>query len=353
MLEEGAETASPTTRVSTRAKRPTMADVAARAGVSRALVSIVFRNEPGASRETRERILRAADELGYRPDNAARLLARSRSMVLGVMINIRNAFHADLVEAIYAEAERLGYEVLLSALGPTRDERKVVEALLGHRCEALILLGPNAETAYLAELGAHTPTVVVGRRAPASGVDTVHTAENKGMRQGVDHLVGLGHRAIVHIDGGDEPGSAERRQAYCAAMRDHALQDEIRVLPGDHTEESGKTAGETLLHDDRLPTAVLAGNDRCAMGLMNALSRAGVSIPKDISVIGYDDSHIAHLSHINLTTVRQDAEQMATLAVRSAVERLDDHRLPSRELILDARLVVRGTTAPPRHRDRS
>ncbi|TMR94134.1 LacI family DNA-binding transcriptional regulator [Nonomuraea basaltis] len=348
MLEQGAESESSVTRASTRAKRPTMADVAARVGVSRALVSLVFRNEPGASKETRDRVFRAADELGYRPDNAARLLARNRSMVLGVMINIRNAFHADLVEAIYAEAERLGYEVLLSALGPTRDERKVVEALLGHRCEALILLGPNAETPYLAELGAHTPTVVVGRRVPASGVDTVHTAENKGMRQAMDHLVGLGHRAIVHIDGGNGPGSAERRRAYRAAMCDHGLQEEIRVLAGDHTEESGEKAGETLVHDDRLPTAVLAGNDRCAMGLMHALSRAGVSIPTDISVVGYDDSHIAHLSHINLTTVRQDAEQMAQLAVRSAVERLDDHRLPSRELILDARLVVRGTTAPPR-----
>ncbi|MFG1678654.1 LacI family DNA-binding transcriptional regulator [Nonomuraea sp. NPDC049269] len=324
-----------------------MADVAARVGVSRALVSLVFRNEPGASKETRDRVLRAADELGYRPDNAARLLARNRSMVLGVMINVRNAFHADLVEAIYAEAERLGYEVLLSALGPARNERKVVEALLGHRCEALILLGPNAEAAYLAEVGEHTPTVVVGRRVSGAGVDSVHTAENKGIRQAVDHLVGLGHRAIVHIDGGNGPGSAERRRAYRAAMRGHGLEKEIRVLPGDHTEESGVKAGETLRHDHQLPTAVLAGNDRCAMGLMHALSRAGVNIPKDISVVGYDDSHIAHLSHIDLTTVRQDAEQMAQLAVRSAVERLDDNRLPSRELILDARLVVRGTTAPP------
>ncbi len=329
-----------------RAKRPTMADVAARVGVSRALVSLVFRNEPGAGMETRERVLRAADELGYRPDNAARLLARNRSMVLGVMINVRNAFHADLVEAIYAEAERLGYEVLLSALGPARDERKVVEALLGHRCEALILLGPKADAKYLAEVAAHTPMVVVGRRVPAKSVGTVHTAENKGVRQAMDHLFALGHRAIVHIDGGSGPGSADRRRAYRAAMRRHGLAE--RVLSGDHTEESGVRAGETLLSEDRLPTAVLAGNDCCAMGLMHALSLAGVRVPKDISVVGYDDSHMAHLSHINLTTVRQDADTMAELAVRSAIERLDDRTLPSRELVLDARLVVRGTTAPPR-----
>lgn len=335
-------------RAPARVKRPTMSDVAARVGVSRALVSLVFRNEPGASRQTRERVLRAADELGYRPDHAARLLARNRSMVLGVMLNVRNAFHADLVEEICEEAERIGYEVLLGAFGPARGERRVVDTLLGHRCEALILLGSNAEPAYLAEVAARTPVVVVGRRVTADGVDAVHTAEQQGMRQAVDHLVSLGHRAIAHIDGGDGPGSAERRSAYRAAMSGHGLAQEIRVLPGDHTEESGVRAGESLLRGERLPTAVLAGNDRCAMGLMHALGRAGVDIPKDVSVVGYDDSHIAHLSQINLTTVRQDAERMARLAVHSAVERLDDARLPSRELILDGRLVIRGTTAPPR-----
>src|SRR3954466_14414771 len=117
-----------------------MADVADRAGVSRALVSIVFRNQPGASQETRERVLRVADEIGYRPDSAARLLARGRSRTLGVMFTGHQPSPSALIGGISPEAERLGYDVLLSAAAEGRSEAKVVEALLGHRCEALILL---------------------------------------------------------------------------------------------------------------------------------------------------------------------------------------------------------------------
>ncbi len=147
-------------------KRPTMTDVAEKAGVSRALVSIVFRNQPGAGEETRERVLRVADEIGYRPDSAARLLARGRSRTLGVMFIVHQIFHTDLIEGIYPEAERLGYDVLLSATTPARDEAKAIEALLSHRCEGLILLAPDADPAYLDELGHRTATVSVGRRAP-------------------------------------------------------------------------------------------------------------------------------------------------------------------------------------------
>ncbi|MFF2515890.1 LacI family DNA-binding transcriptional regulator [Streptomyces sp. NPDC007896] len=327
-----------------------MADVAEKAGVSRALVSIIFRNQPGASQETRERVLRVADEIGYRLDSAARLLARGRSRTLGVMFTVHQTFHSDLIEGIYPEAERLGYDVVLSASSQGRSEAKAVEALLSHRCEALILLGPEAEPAYLEELGHRTATVSVSRRVPRARVDFVHSAEAKGIRQAMDHLVEQGHRRIVHIDGGRGPGSAERRRAYRAAMRHHGLESEIRVIPGDHTERSGIETGRVLLAErdsgQSLPTAVLAGNDRCAMGLLMALARAGVDVPRDMSVIGYDDSHLSHLMPIGLTTVRQDAVLMAEHAVRFAVERLEDDGLEPREAVLDPKLVVRGTSGP-------
>ncbi|MFI2435026.1 LacI family DNA-binding transcriptional regulator [Streptomyces sp. NPDC018693] len=327
-----------------------MADVAERAGVSRALVSIVFRDQPGASQETRERVLRVADEIGYRPDSAARLLARGRSRTLGVMFTVHQTFHADLIEGIYPEAERHGYDVLLSATVNGRGETKAVEALLSHRCEAVILLGPDMPAADLDELGHRTVAVCVGHRVAQSRVDSVHSAEGKGVRQAMDHLVELGHRRIVHIDGGRGPGSAERRRAYRAAMRRHELDPEIRVIPGDHTEASGIEAGRLLLTEREsgrpLPTAVLAGNDRCAWGVLMALTRAGVDVPREVSVVGYDDSHLSHLMPIGLTTVRQDAVLMAEHAVRFAVERLDDGELPPREAVLDPKLVIRGTSGP-------
>jgi DNA-binding LacI/PurR family transcriptional regulator len=295
-------------------------------------------------------VLRVADEIGYHTDSAARLLARGRSRTLGVMFTVHQTFHTDLIAGIYPEAERLGYEVLLSAATESRGESKAVEALLSHRCEAVILLGPDAEPAYLDELGRRTVTVSVSRRVPHAHVDFVHSAEGKGVRQAMDYLVELGHRRIVHIDGGRGPGSVERRRAYRAAMRRHGLEAEVRVLPGDHTERSGIESGALLLAEREsgrpLPTAVLAGNDRSATGLLMSLTRAGVDVPRDLSVVGYDDNHLSHLMPIGLTTVRQDAGLMAEHAVRFAVERLENEELEPREAVLDPKLVVRGTTGP-------
>ncbi|MFI8876458.1 LacI family DNA-binding transcriptional regulator [Streptomyces sp. NPDC055243] len=325
-----------------------MADVAAKAGVSRALVSIVFRDQPGASQETRDRVHRVAEELGYRPDNAARLLARGHSRTLGVLLTVHQPFDADLVEAVYPEAEKLGYDVLLSANAPGRSERKAIEALLSHRCEALILLGPGGEPAELAEVGRRTVAVSVGRRVPDARLDNVHTAEAKGVRQAMDHLVELGHRRIVHVDGGRDAGSADRRKAYRAAMRRHGLTAESRVVAGRHTEEAGVEAARLLLAEESLPTAVLASNDRCALGLLMAFTRAGVDIPGQVSVVGYDDSHLSHLMPVGLTTVRQDAALLAEHAVRFVVERLEGEGLEPREAVLDPKLVVRGSTGAPR-----
>ncbi|ANS29591.1 LacI family transcription regulator [Rhodococcus opacus] len=170
----------------------------------------------------------------------------------------------------------------------------------------------------------------------------MRTADAKGIRQSVE----LGHREIVHVDGGADPGSPERRRAYLAAMRKHDLSDHIRVIPGQHTEDAGVAAANTLLAEDRLPTAVLAGNDRCAIGLMDVFTRAHVDVPGDISIVGYDDSHLAQLSRIDLTTVRQDTEGLARRTVQFAIGRLEDEDLVPQDFVIDPHLVVRGTTGP-------
>ncbi|MGH3520484.1 MAG: LacI family DNA-binding transcriptional regulator [Haloechinothrix sp.] len=329
-------------------RRPTMADVAAKAGVSRALVSLVFREAPGASEQTRERVYEVAREIGYRPDTAARNLASKSTKTLGVMLTIRNPFHCDLVEACYAEADALGYDIVLSTTVPTRDEERAVDALLDHRCEALILFGPKTSREYLIQLSEAHPVVTVSRKVPQAPLDMVHTAEGKGVRQAIAYLVEQGHHAVVHIDGGSGPGSADRRRAYRAAMRKHGLAEHTRVIPGDHTEDSGMRAAEVLRAENDLPTAILAANDRCALGLLDSLYKAGVKVPQEVSVVGYDDSRVAMLSHIGLTTVHQDAEGLGRQAVRAAVERAESPGLPAREFVLDPELRVRGTSGPPR-----
>jgi DNA-binding LacI/PurR family transcriptional regulator len=328
--------------------RPRLEDVAARVGLSPATVSLVLSNAPGPSAATRRRVLQAAGELGYRPNRTASLLARRRSRLLGVLLEVRNSFHAELVEDLQAASEQLGYELVLSAVTRTRDERRAVETLLDFRCEALILLGPDAPPARLAALGRQLPVVAVGRRVAADGVDVVRTADDQGVGQAVAHLAGLGHRAIAYVDGGKGVIPGDRRRGYRTAMRRLGLGDRIRTIPGDHTEESGLRAATRLLGRPELPTAVVAFNDRCAVGLLDALNRAGVDVPGSLSVVGYDDSPLARLAHVNLTTVSQDTRQQAEHAVAAAVERLDEGRSEPREVVLTPRLVVRRTAGPPR-----
>jgi DNA-binding LacI/PurR family transcriptional regulator len=295
-------------------------------------------------------VFRAAAELGYRPDMAAQVLRRTRSRNIGVLFTMRQPWDVDLVDAVYPAAEKHGYHVVLGALGPGRDERRTVEELLASRCEAMILLGTTSKAAQLAAVAEDLPVVDIGRRSTGAGVDAVRVADEPGARLAVDHLVDLGHRAIVHIDGGRMPGGTHRSRGYRRAMRRHQLGGEIRILPGDHTEESGATAASRLMKEDDLPTAVFAGNDRCAHGLLVALVRAGIKVPGDMSVVGYDDSGVARLSFVDLTTVRQDVTRMAELAVQAIVERLDQGRSAAREIILDPTLVIRGSTGAPRSR---
>jgi DNA-binding LacI/PurR family transcriptional regulator len=326
-------------------RRPTLADVAVRAGVSTALVSIVMRGAPGASAATRDRVRRAADEIGYRPDSRARLLRSSRSRLLGVVFGVQHAFHGDLVSGLYAAAERAGYELALSAVTPGRDEQHAVGSLLQDRCEALVLLGPQSPTAALADLAARLPVVVVARPVRSTTVDVVRTADDEGMRLAVDHLVALGHRDVVHVDGGRAPGAAERRRGYREALQRHGLP--ARVVDGGLTEDDGAAAARRLL-DGPLPGAVTVFNDRCALGVLDVLRRAGRTVPGDVSVVGYDDSRIARLSSVDLTSVAQDVEQLTTLAVERALARLDGTPVDRRELVVPPRLVVRSSTAPPR-----
>ena len=328
-------------------RRIRLEDVAARVGMSPASVSMVLSGAPGPSAATRERILEAAAELGYRPDRTASLLARRRTHLVGVQLQASSVFHAELVEDLYEAAEGHGYDVVLSAVTRTRDERRATETLVDFRCEALVLLGPVAPAAELAALGRQLPVVVVGRRVPGGVVDVVRSADADGVGQAVDHLAGLGHSRIAYIDGGRGTIAADRRRGYRRAMRARGLDGRARVIGGDPTEAAGARAARLLLDEGRLPTAVVAFNDHCAVGLLDALTRAGVEVPGEVSVVGYDDSGLSRLAHVNLTTVNQDARHQAEHAVAAAVERLDGGRTTAREVVLAPHLVVRGTTGPP------
>jgi DNA-binding LacI/PurR family transcriptional regulator len=316
---------------------------------------LVLRNEPvGATAETRERILAAAAELGYQPDTRARLLARQRTRLIGLVYDAFNRFHAEGLESLYELAETNGYELAVSATTRTRSETDAVETLMGIRCESLILFSTTSPTRWLNDLGRTVPVVVTGRRLTGkTSVDRVGWSDKRGMKEAISHLTGLGHRDIAHVSGPPDDFTARQRaKGYQAAMRELGMEKLIRVVSGGTEIDGGVVAADELIAG-RLPTAVIAHDDVRAAALMDRLAAHGFHVPTDMSVVGYNDSIVASLPHIQLTSVRQDAHEITRLALAWAMERAsedDDNRQPPRSAVLESSLTVRSTTAPPRGR---
>ncbi|MEV7661680.1 LacI family DNA-binding transcriptional regulator [Paenarthrobacter sp. NPDC089316] len=322
-------------------KRPTLMDVAEAAGVSRALVSIVMRDAPGASDATRLKVQEAARALGYRPDSRARLLRSNRTRLLGVSFSTAQAFHSEIVDAAYAGAALRGYDIALSAVANGRSEERAVESLLDLGCEALIMISPALGEQELAGYAARLPVVSLLRDDVGEALDSVSSDDQAGIRIAIEHLTSLGHRRIAHVDGGGAVSGPQRRQAFRDEVARLGLDG--RVVPGGPTEEDGLRAGRELQED--LPTAVVAFNDRCALGVWESFRAAGLRVPEDVSVLGYDDSQFARLSYVQLSSISQDAPLLAHAAVDRAVDRLEG-TTPATHLVRTPHLVARRTTGP-------
>jgi DNA-binding LacI/PurR family transcriptional regulator len=321
-------------------------DVAQAAGVSRALVSIVMRGAPGAAESTRQKVLQAAQELGYRPDSRARLLRSSRTRLLGLSFSSSQPFHAEIVDAAYAEAETRGYEIALSAVASGRPETRAIEALLDFGSEALIMISPSLSTHDLARYASQVPVVSLLRDNVGEAVDSVSSDDHAGISIAVGHLVGLGHRHIVHVDGGTAVSAEQRTAAFRFEMQRHGL--EAVVVAGGLNEEDGLRAARSLMGNlGNLPSAVLAFNDRSALGVIESFRAEGLRVPDDVSVLGYDDSQLARLSYVQLSSVSQDAPLLAAAAVNRAADRVEGAQSPA-HVVRTPHLVVRKTTASPR-----
>ena len=326
-----------------------MEDVARAAGVSRALVSLVIRDSPKVSERSRRDVLAAAERLGYRPNLMARNLASRRTMTIGVLLNdLHNPFFAEVADGILAAADESDYRVLFST-GRVRPaiESHALEAFLELRVDGIVLVGSRLPRAVIEAAARTVPLVAVGRRLRSSVVDTINNHEQAGARLAVDHLAGLGHERIVHIDGGRGAGSAPRRSGYRAAMARHGLDHHVRVVGGDLTELSGVRAVASLVRSNDLPTAIFAANDLSAAGALDRLGGEGLRVPEDVSLVGYDNTGLAAMHHIGLTTIDQPRAEMGRQSVATLLQRIDRPRTPAVDLAVDPSLVVRRTTAPP------
>ena len=336
-----------------------MDDVARRAGVSRALVSLVMREQPNVSEAKRTRVLRVAEELGYRPNAMARSLASRRTRTVGVLLDdLRNPFFAEIAGGIEELASELGYQLLLGAGGrAAQRERSALATLLEYRVDGVILVSPRLGAAEIRAASAEVPVVMVGRRLRDVDADVVVIDERHGVELVIEHLLGLGHTHVTHVDGGVGAGAAQRRREFMRAMERRGLSDAAAIIPGEFTEEAGGRAAEALLSAPSLPTAVFAANDVVAAGLLGAFDRAGVEVPSDVSIVGYDNISIAHLAKVSLTTVDQPRSTMGRMALELLLGRVEqrsarpsrlDARADREVRLIEPTLVVRATTAPPR-----
>lgn len=333
-------------------RAPTMGDIAAHLGVSRQLVSLVLRDLPGASDETRQRVRDAAHELGYRPHAGARALRRTRSSDLGVVFSPVHATEPEIVEAIYEVAAGKGYHVILAALTPSRSLSEAVDELLGHRCAAIVVMGAEVSHSVLRSIVERTPVPVVnvGAGNRNSAYDVVRSSGERGIAVAVDHLASLGHRRICFLSSTSMGPAKLRLEGYSKGMRAHDLQPDVVTWVGGYDEEAGAVAARELLRRNELPTAIVAGNDQIAFGLLQVLVRSGVRVPEDLSVTGFDDIRIAHLPGVELTTIRQDPSLMGAAAVDASIRRIESPGASPVLKVVDTTLVVRGSTATARVR---
>jgi len=328
----------------------TMEDVARLAGVSRALVSLVMRDSPKVSAKRRQRVLAAAEELGYRPNAMARNLASRRTRMLGVLLNeLHNPFYAEIMDGIEEVADELDYRLLFGTSGRRAGgEERAIETFFELRADGVIMVGPRLPSRRIVAAASSVPVAVVARDVRSPLIDTVRNNERVGAELVVSHLADLGHRRIAHIDGGGGAGASARRAAYERAMRNIGLGAEVRVIPGDYTDAAGVRAATEILASGDLPTAIFAANDVAAAGARERLEDDGVRIPEDVSIVGCDNIMIAALHHISLTTLHQPRPEMGRMAVRALVERLEGKRTTPIRHLLAPSLVVRTSTAPPR-----
>ncbi|MDQ0799009.1 LacI family DNA-binding transcriptional regulator [Arthrobacter sp. SLBN-112] len=329
-------------------RRPTIADVAAEAGVSTSLVSLVMRDLPGASPSNRQRVVEVAARLGYRPDSRAQRLRKRQAGTIGVVVNFEHPFHADMIDALYAEIGT-HYELAISAVTRGRMIDAAVASLIQERCDALLFLGVQASDGQLKAFDQELPSIMLHRRLPAGTIDTVRVDDVLGGRLATEHLLDRGHRRVAYVDGAGQAGSQDRLHGYTKTMRSRGLSNLAVVLPGGESEDDGARAMESILQlaPKERPTAVFAYNDRCALGLLYTAVRAGVRVPDALSVVGYDDSRISRLRAVGLTSVQQDTKGVARIAVARAVARMQDTDLGVTDHVLQPTLIVRTSTATP------
>lgn len=326
----------------------TIRDVAAKAGVSVATVSRVFNRKGPIREDTIRRVRDVAEELQYVPHAGARSLSTRSTRTIGVVLpDLHGEFFSEVIRGIDVAARQNGYHLLLSGSHSDREEmRAVVHAVRG-LVDGLIVMSPDLEpSALLADLPTGIDVVMLNSRV--DGRPSITIDNSGGAREVVRHLRSLGHERVAFIAGPPHNADAEqRRRGFRAETRASGIAS--NELPGDFTETSGHAAGQAILAQDPRPTAVFAANDSMALGALSAFREAGLRVPEDIAIVGFDDIPIARFLTPPLTTVRVEIAELGRRAVSHVVNALENGGNGAKKRdVIRTTLVVRESCGSPR-----
>lgn len=339
-----------------RSGNPTLRDVAREAGVHVSTVSRILNDQAEAGRitpETEERIRHVAQRLGYRRNTLARALRTRRTLVVGMVVpDVANLHQAAITRAAGDALTERNYSLLLASTGDDLDQaRAQVSAMLGAQAEGL-LYGVAREKDPVLESVADsgTPVVLFNRGSPSGRLSSVLPDDRAGIGQAVEHLLGLGHRHIVYVGGPEDVASSINRMAgFDSALADAGLSGD-HLLARRYTEEEGFSVMSDLLTRPSETTAVVAGNDRLALGVIDAIRHHGRSCPEDVSVVGFNDMPYADRVSPALTTVRVPTYDVGHLAASLLLELIGERDQPPQHHLVEPRLVIRDSTGPPGRR---
>lgn len=330
-----------------RAQRPvTMQDIATELGVSRALVSMAFRDVAGVSAQTRTTILETAERLGYRFNRVASRLASKVTNTLGVfLLDLRQDVYADMFDGIRTVADEQERHLVL-AVGSIdgRRDAQALDSLFQSRVDVVIATGLLLPDDCVRAFNAQVPLVSVARQI--DGVDSVHSDNVAGARAATDHLLGLGHERIVFLANPPTDGYLGRREGYASTMAAAGLGPWVVESSYSRRGAADDVAPVLSLPPERRPTAVFAHNDQAALGVLDAMADLGLTAPRDVSVVGYDNTLVSRTPGTSLTTVDIHGEELGRQAATAAARRLLDPEATPINLVSTPTLVVRATTGP-------
>ena len=329
-------------------KNPTMKDVALQVGVSVQTISAVINDKPGITTETRDRVLEAIEQLGYRPFSIARSLRTRRTHTIALIVpDIANPSFSTIASAAEDVAHASGYTLVNynTHESPER-EANYIRTAAERWVDGVLFVSAHDQIQGLESLQrAGIPCVAIDRNPESYSGPSVTLDNIKAGELATTHLIDLGHRCLAHISGPQRLGLArDRLTGFNRALESHGLPEGLVINSAGWTCEDGFSAFKTLLAAKTCPTGVFAASDRIAIGAMHAASQAGLRIPEDLSIVGLDDVELAAYQNPPLTTVQQSFTELATTAMQLLLALLNGEQPQNTQLVLEPHLVVRKST---------